>query len=46
MKDMNAIEMLVSKTEENERRKLLAIAKECKTLEEFIERLEAILKQK
>lgn len=46
MKDMNAVEMLVAKTEENERRKILELAKECETLEEFIEKLKAILKQK
>lgn len=40
---MNATEALILKTEENQTRKILQIMRESKTLEEAIEKAEALL---
>ncbi|MCD7888324.1 MAG: protein phosphatase [Oscillospiraceae bacterium] len=41
--DMNAVELLVEKTEENQTRKILEILNSCKDLEEAQEKVKALL---
>jgi hypothetical protein len=41
--DMNASELLVELAEENQTRKILAIIKDCESLEEVIQKVEALL---
>lgn len=43
--EMNTGELLKEVAEENQTRKILAILKECKDLEEAIERVKALLKK-
>jgi hypothetical protein len=43
MKTPTASELLVMVAREAEQRKILAIAKECETLDELVKRLEAIM---
>ena len=45
VEDVNASELLKEVTEENTMRKILIIAKECKTVEEVIEKIEAMLEK-
>ena len=44
MDDMNTGELLVQVTEENQTRKILAIVKDSKSLEEAVKKIEALLK--
>lgn len=43
MDEMNANELLAKYVEENQTRKILEIVKECKTIEEAIEKIKALL---
>lgn len=43
MKDMNLVEILIEKTEENQTRKILEILSNCKDIEEAKEKIKALL---
>ncbi|MCD8218922.1 MAG: helix-turn-helix domain-containing protein [Ruminococcus sp.] len=42
--DMNTSELLAKMTEENQTRKILEIIRECQTIEEAVEKIQAIIK--
>lgn len=43
MEDMNLGEMLAAKCEENQTRKILELLRECKSIEEAIEKVKSLL---